>query len=174
MNELYTKENLSGLDSKLARRWIVLGVVAAVLIGGLIWTMVIRFQWHDLEKAGTFPISETMMQVISTACIVLLGFFAVFWIELFCLPLIRHRKLIRDALTGRNHTRTMEFFRVEPDLSLVDGVSCRSLIFLGEPDKHGSREQLFYWDASVPLPDLQPGTEYTLKHTGRNIIAISA
>ena len=174
MRELYTKENLSGLDAGLTRRWIVLGIVSAVFIAGFVWTMVIRAQWHELQKAGTFPLSETAMEAVSTACVVLAGFFAVFWIDLFCRPLLRHRKLIREALTGRNHMRTMEFVRIEPDPSMVDGVSCRSMIFLGEPDKHGTREQLFYWDASIPLPDLQSGTEYTLKHTGRTIIAINA
>ena len=172
MNELYSKEKDSALSAKLARRWIVLGVVAAALAAVFAWTMAVRGNWHEIE-AG-FPLSETVMEVISIASVVLLGFFAVFWIELFCLPLIRYRSLVRTALTGRSHTRAFEFVRVEPDPSVVDGIPFRSLIFLGDPDKHGTRDQLFYWDQEIPLPDLQPGAEYELKYTGKNIIAISA
>ena len=66
----------------------------------------------------------------------------------------------------------MEYVRTEPDVSSVDGVSCLSLIFLGDADKHGSREQLLYWDEEIPLPALQEGQSYTVRFTGRNIIAI--
>ena len=56
---------------------------------------------------------------------------------------------------------------------MVDGVSCRGLIFLGEPDKHGIREQRYYWDNQLPLPAFRPGEAITLKYTGKNIIAWS-
>ena len=66
----------------------------------------------------------------------------------------------------------MDYVRTEPDRSVVDGVACSSLIFLGDPDKHGSREMLLYWDRELPDPDLEPGTVYTVTYTGRNIIGI--
>ena len=52
----------------------------------------------------------------------------------------------------------------------MDGVACRSLIFLGQADKHGTREQRFYWDEEIPLPAFNPGDQVTLKYTGRTII----
>ena len=64
----------------------------------------------------------------------------------------------------------MEFKCAENDTSLVDGVPCRGLIFLGEPDKHGTRDQRYYWDLQLPLPDFRPGGRVTVKYTGRNII----
>ena len=66
------------------------------------------------------------------------------------------------------------FSRVTAEISSVDGIPCRSLIFLGDPDKHGSREMLLYWDRELPVPDLEPGTVYTVKYTGRNIIGIQS
>ena len=88
--------------------------------------------------------------------------------------LLRYRRLVRTALSGRSHEKALEFCRLEPDRSVVDGVACSSMIFLGDPDKHGSREMLLYWDRELPVPDLEPGTVYTVKYTGRNIIGIQS
>ena len=63
---------------------------------------------------------------------------------------------------------------MEPDRSVVEGVACRSLIFLGDPDRHGSREMLLYWDQELPLPEMEAGRAYTVWYTGRNIIGIQA
>ncbi len=172
MTELYTNEKLSALNSQLNRRWLVLAAVSAACLGVLTWTMLVWGNWHELEN--TFPLSSDALKAVSIAAAIVGGFFAVFWIEMFCRPLLQHRKLMRSAMTGRTHTRSMEFVRAESGSSLVEGVSCRSLIFLGDPDKHGTRDQLFYWDEEIPLPDLQAGTVYELKYTGKNIIAISA
>ena len=163
MMDLYTMDMLSALNRQLKRRWLVLGAAAAVLLAVFVWSLASR---GDAQK-------ETELQVISTAALVLLGFFAVFWIDLFCMPLLRYRNLVRSALVNRNVTKSMEFVRTEPDLSMVDGVSCRSLIFLGDPDKHGAREQLLYWDENIPLPGLIPGKEYTVRYTDRTIVAVS-
>ena len=72
--------------------------------------------------------------------------------------------------SGRNHTETMEFKEAESEIFVVEGVPCRSLIFLGAPDKHGTREQRFYWDRELPVPPFTPGEQVTLKYTGRTII----
>lgn len=155
MKELYSAEMLANLDSQLKKRWILLGIISALLLAGFIWSVIIRLEW------------------LSIVLVALLGVFLIFFIDLFCKPLLDYRKLLATALSGRSHDREMEYCRTEPDLSRVDGVSCCSLIFLGDPDKHGSREQLLYWDTEIPLPALQEGQSYTVRYTGRNIIAIS-
>ena len=58
----------------------------------------------------------------------------------------------------------------EAEPSLVDGVHCTGLILLGEPDKHGIREQRYYWDNELPLPAFNSGDQITIKYTGKNII----
>ena len=155
VKDLYTDNHLSAINGKLHKRWLLLAIIAAPMIALLIWSLTTRTQW------------------LSSLSLILLGFFAIFWIDLFCLPQIRHRRLIVNALTARNHTETKEFARMEPDSVMTEGVPCRALIFLGEPDKHGSREQLFYLDQSLPLPSLTPGQTYTIKYSGKIIIGIS-
>ena len=154
MKELYSAEMLESLDGKLKKRWILTGVVSALLLVAFVWSVVIRVEW------------------LSILLLALLGVFLIFFIEMFCRPLLNYRKLVVSALSGRSHDREMEYVRTEPDVSSVDGVSCLSLIFLGDADKHGSREQLLYWDEEIPLPALQEGQSYTVRFTGRNIIAI--
>ena len=155
MKELYSVEMLESLNGKLKKRWILVGIVSALLLAGFVWSAAVRVEW------------------LSVLLVVLIGGFLVFYIEMFCRPLLDYRKLMVSALSGRSHDRDMEYVRTEPDSSSVDGVSCRSLIFLGDADKHGSREMLLYWDEEIPLPALQEGKTYTVRYTGRNIIAIS-
>ena len=152
MQNLYSDESYVSIDRQLKRRLVLLFAVLAVLLGVFFWAMIARIEW---------------LAVLS-AC--LAGCFGIFFADLFCAPLVRYRRLVRSALSGRNHEKTMEFVRTEPERSMVDGVACSSLIFLGDPDKHGTREQRFYWDEEIPLPAFVPGDRITLKYTGRNII----
>ena len=154
MKELYSAEMLASLNGKLKKRWILVGIISALLLAGFVWSVAIRVEW------------------LSIALLALLGVFLIFFIEMFCRPLLDYRKLVVTALSGRSHDRVMEYVRTEPDTSSVDGVSCISLIFLGDADKHGSREQLLYWDEEIPLPALREGQSYAVRFTGRNIIGI--
>ena len=152
MQELYSEKDLQQLSGRLKKRYLVLGLILAVLLAAFIVSMIIRVEW------------------LSIVLLILFCSTAVFVIEMFCLPLHRYKKLITSALTGRTHTETLEYSEAEADTSVVDGVLCRGLIFLGNPDKHGTREQRFYWDEELPLPAFTPGDQVTLKYTGRNII----
>ena len=152
MQELYTKKDIELISGQLKKRYWLLGCTMVVLLALFAWSMVIRAEW------------------LSVATLALCMALAVFVIELFCLPLHRYKKLMVSAFAGRTHTETMEYKELEPEISVVDGVSCRSLIFLGSPDKHDTREQRFYWDEEIPLPDFRTGESVTLKYTGRNII----
>jgi hypothetical protein len=155
MTELYSEKDINQINAQLKKRYTIIFIVFAIIIVLVIWSFIVRIEW------------------LSMVSVFLAGVTLVFGIDLFCLPLHRYRKLMTSALTGRTHVGTFEFKQAEADVSMVDGISCRSLIFLGEPDKHGSREQRFYWDANHPLPDFHPGDQITLKYTGRNIIGWS-
>ena len=152
MQELYSEKDYQQISSQLKKRCLVLGIVLAALLAVFIVSLANRVEW------------------LSIASLFLLCAAAIFIIDLFCLPLVRYRKLIRSALSGRTHTATLEFERLEEKTSMVDGVRCRELLFLGEPDKHGTREQRYYWDDELPLPDFHAGDQVTLKYTGANII----
>ena len=152
MTDLYSSNDLQQISSQLKKRYLLLGCVLAVILAAFIWSMIIRVEW----------LSMTLFILFFAA--------AVFVIEMFCRPLHRYQKLIVSALTGRTHIETLEYEKAEEDTSVVEGVLCRGLIFLGNPDKHGVREQRFYWDEELPLPAFTPGSQVTLKYTGRNII----
>ena len=156
MQTCYSDESYAAIDRQLKRRLVLLFAVTAVLLVVFIWAMIARIEWLAMASAT------------------LAGCFAVFFADLFCAPLLHYRRLVRTALSGRSHNKTLEFCRQEPDRSVVDGVSCISLIFLGDPDKHGSRELLLYWDQELPLPELVPGLEYAVRYTGKNIIGIQS
>ena len=154
MQELYSEQALNAVSRKVNRRLAILCAALLVLLAVFVMAMITRTMWLAMVSA----------------CVA--GCFAIFYLDLFCMPLIRYRRLVRSALSGRDHTKDLEFARVEPDLSSVEGVPCRSFIFLGEADKHGSREILLYWDNELPLPDLTPGETVTVKYTDKYIIGL--
>ena len=152
MTDLYSDKDLQQISAQVKKRYVVLGVILAVILGLFIYSLIIRKEW------------------MSIVLFALIGFIAVFVIDLFCLPLQRYKKLVLSALSGRTHTESLVYDHAESEPSLVDGVPCLGLIFLGEPDKHGTREQRFYWDREIPFPAFQSGSQVTLKYTGKNII----
>ena len=156
MQNLYSGRDLLEISAQLKKRYLVLGVVLAVLLAAFIVSLVCRVEW------------------LSVVTFFLFGAAAVFAVDFCCLPLHRYKKLLKAALTGRTHTETLEYVGEEAETSRVDGVLCRGLLFLGEPDKHGVREQRFYWDAERPLPAFRSGEQVTLLYTGRNIIGWEA
>ena len=156
MRDLYSEKDLQQLSAQLKKRYLALGAVMALFLAAFIVSMIYRVEW------------------LSIVMFILFFAVAVFVVEMFCLPLHRYKKLIASALTGRTHTETLEYEKTEEDSSVVDGVRCRGMIFLGSPDKHGAREQRFYWDEELPLPAFTPGNQITIKYTGRNIIGYEA
>ena len=156
MKDLYTEKDLAALRARIGKRQLVLVCVSMVWLALAVVSRVLRVEW------------------LTVVAVVQLGASLIFGLEMLCLPLKRYARLMEAALHGRSHTETFVYDHLEPESSLVDGVSCRSLVFLGEPDKHGTRETLFYWDAELPAPALEAGKEYTFRYTGKNIIALDA
>ncbi len=155
MQNLYTSADLDRIHSQLVRRIVWMLCIAAVFLGVAVWSMVIRLQW------------------VTVSAVIAAGTVLIFGTEMFCRPVYAYEKLIRGALHGRNHTENLVYDHLEPESSMVDGVSCRSLVFLGTPDKHGTREQLYYWDAQIPLPAFESERTYAVRYTGKNIIGYS-
>ena len=152
MNELYSQQDLLGISAQLNRRKIVILAVSAVLLGALVWSIVAR------------------IEALSIALLILLGVVLIFSLEMFVRPLYAYRRLILTALHGRSHEAQLTYDHREEDLSTVDGVCCHSLIFLGDPDKHGTREQLYYWDREKELPPFEPGQDVRIRYSGKMIL----
>ena len=83
MKELYSAEMLASLNGKLKKRWILVGIISALLLAGFVLSVAIRVEW------------------LSIALLALLGVFLIFFIEMFCRPLLDYRKLVVTALSGR-------------------------------------------------------------------------
>ena len=152
MQDLYSEKDYGQVSAQLKKRYFALGAVLAVLLALFVVSMILRVEW------------------LSIVLLILFCSVAVFVIEMFCIPLHRYKKLVSSALTGRTHVEDFEYESTEAEPSVVDGVPCHGLIFLGEPDKHGIRARRFYWDREIPLPAFNPGDRITLKYTGRTII----
>ena len=152
MKELYSVKDYQQIGEQLKKRYLALGIVSALLLAVIVWSLIARIEW------------------LTMVAVFLFGAAIVFCVDLLCMPLYRYRKLVAAALTGRTHTDTLEYKEQESGISLVEGVKCLGLLFLGEPDKHGTREQRYYWDAEIPLPPFRAGDQVTLKYTGKNII----
>jgi hypothetical protein len=152
MHDLYSEQDLALVSGQLKKRLTVLFAVCAVLLAGFIWSFIAR------------------IEPLSIALVMLIGVVLIFGLEMFCRPLHAYRKLVDTALHGRSHEALLTYDHLEEELSMVDGVSCRSLIFLGDPDKHGTRDQLFYWDQQKHVPAFEAGRPVRLRYTGKMII----
>ena len=105
----------------------------------------------------------------------ILGFCAlavilIFWLNFMYKPVCSYEKLICAALSGRYHDTECLFSAIEPDVSLINGISFRSVVVLGSADKHGIREHQYYLDTQKDFPDLAPETAITIRYNDRNII----
>ncbi len=153
MKELYTDADWQHIQAQLRRRLYTILAVAALFLAAAVFTFIRR------------------TEIPTVILVILAGAVLIFGLEMFWLPVHRYEVLVRSARKGRTHTETLIFDHIEPEVSLVDGVSCTSLVFLGSPDKHGTREQLYYWDREIPLPAFTPGRSYEISYTGKNIVA---
>ena len=153
MKELYSEPYRQSVRAQLKRRLIPLCVLSCALLGVAIWAFIGR------------------QQVIAVAAVLLMGGLLIFSLDVFCKPLWQYDRFLSDALTSRSHTDVLVYDHPESEISVVDGVAYRSLVFLGEPDKHGTREQMYYWDNELPLPDLVSGQRVNIRYTGKMITA---
>ena len=154
MRDLYSKADLDGIQAQLRRRFVGMGALSLIFIGVIVFSAIRRIEW------------------LTVVAVTLWGAAMIFCYDLLCKPLLSYRKLLLAAMNGRTHTDTLEYARREAEESMVDGVRCIGLVFLGEADKHGSREQLFYWDREKELPALSEGEVLEIKYTGKMIIGI--
>ena len=160
MQALYTEQHLSDLKGQIRRRGLALLGLLLAAVAAIVWLLII-----DDHKENRPELAITLVLIIS-------GCALIFLYDLLVHPLRAYEKHIDSALHGRFHESSLVFDRINEESSVVDGVVFQDMIFLGDPDKHGDRERMFYWDRELPLPTLSPGQEYTIKYTGKNIIGM--
>ena len=155
MQVLYTEEKFSELKKQIGKRerllfvssFLFLAVIAAVLL-------------TDNHK-------ENRPELVTTLLVIFGGGLIVFFWDLTIHPLRSYAKHIDSALYGRSHEIVAVFSHIGQEDSVIDGLTFRDLIFLGEADKHGDRERMLYWDTELPLPSFIPGQEIRLRYYDR-------
>ena len=105
----------------------------------------------------------------ATLILIFSGAIVIFFWDLLLRPLSAYARHVDASLHGRSHEATVVFDHLNEETSVVEGVSYRDMIFQGDPDKHGDRDRLFYWDLEMPLPDFRNGQEVTLQYYDRFI-----
>lgn len=158
MRNLYTEQDLSSLKKQLARREAVAFAVLALFVAGVIATLIM-----DNHR-------ENRPEMLTTLLVILAGISFIFLWEMLVRPLLSYQRHLEQALHGRTHEITVLFDHIGEEDSLIDRIAFRDLYFLGEPDKHGERTRMFYWDLSRSLPSFRPGQEVTLSYFDRYII----
>ena len=159
MQSLYTEKNLADLKNQIRKRRLIFFALLAAAAGLIVWTLLL-----DNHR-------ENRPVVLTTLILVASGCGLIFFYDLLIHPLRAYERHLISSLHGRFHEVTVVFDHLNEEETMIDGLTYRDLIFLGEPDKHGDRERLFYWDAEIPLPSFASGQEVTLQYFDRFITA---
>lgn len=160
MHFLYTENILNGLRRQIHRRFLFL--LSLFIIFSLIFACILIFMDdHKLNRP----------ELLSTLVLILFLSVLIFLYENMIRPLRDYARHVETSIHGRSHQVTVLFDHQNNEESKVDGVLFFDLIFLGEADKHGDRERLFYWDAEIPVPEFSPGQEVTLLYYDHFITA---
>ena len=152
MTSLYTEKDLQAIRGQLKRRLYGMLAVSVVFLCAIIFTLTL-----DDHK-------ENRPEALTTAITLVWGFVLIAGWDLLCRPLRCYVKHLNSALHGRTHEVAVEFSRASEEKSVVDGVTYRDLVFLGDADKHGDRERMFYWDAELDDPPFREGEQVTLQY----------
>ena len=161
MHDLYSETDLQAIRGQLKKRLFVLLAVSAIFLAAVIYTLIL-----DNHK-------DHRPEALTTAVTLLWGFTLIFGWDVFCRPLRCYAKHLNAALHGRTHTVSVEFSRASEDTSVVDGVTYRDLVFLGDADKHGDRDRMFYWDVQLAEPPFRTGEQVTLCYYDKFITGYS-
>ena len=157
MHSLYSEENLRGLRRQIrSRRLVLLGIFLVGAAGILLLLL------QDNHKTYRPELAVTLLLILTGAGMI-------FFYDLMIHPLQAYARHLETALHGRTHETRVVFDHLNEEESLVEGVVYRDLIFLGDADKHGDRERMFYWDRELPLPAFAAGQEVHLKYYDRFI-----
>lgn len=155
MHTLYNEETFLALKKQIAKRQRLVLMAALIFLAALILVLSM-----DDHKANRPMLAATLIVIFGCSAVVFL------W-DLTVRPLRSYAKHQDAALHGRAHDVVAVFERFGTENSVIDGITYRDLIFLGEADKHGDRERMFYWDMELPLPGFTQGQEIRLTYYDR-------
>lgn len=155
---LYTEQDLNDIKAQQKKRWLVLGIPGALLLIGLIISLVVRIEW------------------LTTLLTVLFGALLIAGYDLFIRPLHRYQKFLQEALHGRVRETECLYQSITPDAEPVDGVLCRTVTVIDHDhdDNEKPYERIFYFDVLKPFPDLTPGQKLHVVFHDRAVVSLEA
>ena len=170
MNLLYTEEELNQLSRRIKRRSIITLIVSLPFFAFFITCFVMHLR---VSPSNPGPIADDTLKVYAIIACIIAVCILVFGFSFMIRPLRSYRNHIQTSLFGRSREATYRFLRLEPDLSVIDGITFHSLVFEGEPDRHGLSEHMYYWDALKEIPTFSEGEEVSFRFYDRFITAWS-
>ena len=151
---MYDENELSLLRRQIKKRWLMTLLPAAILLAGLIAALVRR------------------NEIAADVCSILMGIVLIFSWGLLIKPLRDYAAYVARALHGNRHQAEGGWLRVDPDISVVDGVRCHAVYISCTDGKNKPYERLFYTDDEKLLPNYAEGLTVCVTYTGKQVIAI--
>lgn len=141
---MYTEQDYQDICAQCRRRQLAVWLPTAALAAAVIVSFALRIQW------------------LTVALTLLAGLYAIFCWGLFAAPVRAYRRHLDEVLHGRVRTATGTLKCLEEEAVIRDGVWYYPMtLSVGNPDDPED-DRLFYYDASLPRPDWQPGDALTV------------
>ena len=141
---LYTQEDFQKNRAQLRRRLTWIMIPAAVLLGLVVWSFILRVKW------------------LTMALSVVLGSGLIFAYGMFLSPIIAYGRHLQQALTGRTRSLAGAFKEMEESAVAREGVMYYPMLVsvgdMAEPED----DRLFYYDANISRPSFQVGERLTI------------
>lgn len=143
---IYSIEDLNAIRSQIKRRWLAVAIPCVLLLAGIVVSLVFR------------------IEMITTACTILLGVILIFCWDLLIKPLSCYRKHLENVLFGRVHEAKLPFVFLSEEINMVDGVACRMMTCQDIDAKGRPYDRLFYLDAEKSCPEFKEGEMVLVLH----------
>lgn len=143
---IYTEADLDAIRQQKNRRWLLLLLPCAALLGLLIYSLVIRVEW------------------LTSACTIVIGAVLIAGYDFAIKPLRCYQTHLKNCLHGRTRTCELPFISLTDNVDVVDGVRCRQLLCEDVDGKGRPYERLFYFDAEKDFPAAKPGQMLHIVH----------
>lgn len=137
---MYTKQDYDDLSAQLKKRLLLLAVPAALLLAGLVYSLVIRMQW------------------LTVGLTLVLGCMIIFCYLMFISPIRYYRAHVQHALYGK--VRQLEGCLKEMEETALwrEGLLLWPMIININDMENEEDDRLFYYDARLPRPQWEKGT----------------
>lgn len=146
MTTIYTEADLTAIQQQKKKRWILLLLPCAVLLGVLVYSLVIR------------------LEILTIAATILSGTMLIAGYDFAIKPLSCYQRHLQNCLHGRTRECDLPFVSLSENVDVVDGVRYRQLLCADEDAKGRPYDRLFYFDAEKEFPAAKPGDMMHIIH----------